>query len=53
MWHDFHPKYVRDVTAQGFDVLMITLIVEKDMVVLAVVLEYAQKGPGAGRGGSR
>lgn len=33
---------------ESLDVLMVTFLVEKDMVILAVMLEYAEKGAGAG-----
>jgi hypothetical protein len=35
------------------DILMIAFVVEKDMIVLAVVEEYIQEGLRAGRGGTR
>ena len=52
-WHDFVAKYVRGVVLcqrrdESLDILMVTFLVEKDMVILAVMLEYAKKGARAG-----
>jgi len=33
---------------ESLDVLVVTFLVEKDMVILAVMLEYAEKGVRAG-----
>jgi hypothetical protein len=43
---------VRDTVGKP-DLLVETFIIKEDMVVLAVVTEYTQKGARAGRGGTR
>jgi hypothetical protein len=47
-WHGFDAKHVKEVLChthdESLDVLVVTFLVEKDMVILAVMLEYAKKG---------